>query len=147
MLSTAQVIHRLFAEAATGDVERVLSWWAPDGVLEDITIGKAYHGHAELAPYLDMYYRAFPDLDFSPLRILVDGTDAMVEWALGCTFAGRFEDIEPTGQRLFLRAVDVFHIEDGLVQHEVSWYGDWLLRARLEAKNPALPTPLPLLPR
>jgi hypothetical protein len=49
---------------------------------------------------------------------------------------------------VFLRAVDVFHIDGGLVRHEASWYGDGWLRQRLGEAGAAhlIPAPLPVTP-
>jgi hypothetical protein len=50
------------------------------------------------------------------------------------------------GMELFLRAVDIFHIAGGLVQHESSWYGDGWLRQRLGGGGASPPPPLALTP-
>ena len=46
------------------------------------------------------------------------------------SWTARFRATEFTGRRVFLRAVDVFDIDSGLVRHESSWYGDGWLRQR-----------------
>jgi predicted ester cyclase len=141
---TRRVIDRLFAAAATGDTERVLEWWAEDGVLEDVTIARRFAGRAEMRPYLDEYYRAFPDITFAPSLLIVDGPWALVEWAESCHFVGPFDGIELDGRELRIRAVDLFEIGDGVVQHESSWYGDGWFRQRLESADPqSLPPELP----
>jgi steroid delta-isomerase-like uncharacterized protein len=141
---TRAVIDGLFAEAATGDTARVLKWWAAAGALDDVTIARRYTSHAELRPYLDMYYGAFPDLTFTPSLLIVDGPWALVQWAETCHFRGPFDGIRPDGRRLQIRAVDAFVVENGLVQAESSWYGDGWFRARLESRNPdSLRPPLP----
>ena len=70
-LTTLAVIDGIFAAAATGVLEDVLAWWADDGVLDDITLTRAFSGKDELRPYLDWYFKALPDLDFTPARVLV----------------------------------------------------------------------------
>ena len=50
MLDTEGVIEGIFGEAATGDLDGVMSWWAPDGILEDITLARAFRGHARSVP-------------------------------------------------------------------------------------------------
>jgi steroid delta-isomerase-like uncharacterized protein len=146
--STREVIDHLFAAAATGDLDQVLAWWADDGVLDDITLARRFSGQAELRPYLDWYFRALPDLDFTPARILVEGPYAAVEWAEICHQTGTFDGVPGDGRELRLRALDLFEIRDGKVAHESSWYGDGWFRRRLEgpASNagvPGVPEPLP----
>jgi steroid delta-isomerase-like uncharacterized protein len=141
---TQAVIDALFAAAATGVTDAVLEWWADDGVLDDVTIARRYRGKRELKPYLDMYYAAFPDLDFSPARVLIDGPHAAVEWAETFHFVGDFDGIRADGRELRVRALDLFEIRGGLVVHESGWYGDAWLRHRLADPDPsALPPPLP----
>jgi hypothetical protein len=50
------------------------------------------------------------------------------------------------GMDLFLRAVGIFHIAGGLVQHEPSWYGDGWLRQRLGGGGAPPAPPLALTP-
>ena len=143
--STRDVIDGIFAAAATGELEDVLAWWADDGVLEDITLTRAFHGKDELRPYLDWYFQALPDLDFTPARILVDGPYAAVEWAETCHMSGPFDGLPADGRELRLRALDLFEIRDGKVQHESSWYGDAWFRRRIGSirSDQPLPPPLP----
>ena len=53
MLDTEDVIRGIFGVAATGDLDAVMRWWAPDGILEDVTMARAFRGHQEIRPYLD----------------------------------------------------------------------------------------------
>jgi ketosteroid isomerase-like protein len=146
VLSTGEVIDGIFADAATGDLDRVMSWWAEDGVLEDVTIGQAFSGHAAIREYLDMYFTALPDLRYEPIRLLVSGPTAMVEWSQRTRVVRPFDGVTPSpGTEISLHAVDVFHVVDGLVAHEVSWYGDGWLRQRLTG-TAGLPDALPVTP-
>ena len=146
MLDTAGVIEGIFGEASAGDLDGVMSWWAPDGILEDITIARAFRGHDEIRPYLEMYFAALPGISFEPIRLVVDGPTAVVEWAQSAVVQAPLDGAPGVGTELFLRAVDIFHIAGGLVQHESSWYGDGWLRQRLGGGGAAPPPPLPLTP-
>lgn len=144
-LSTREVIDGIFADAATGDLEAVLRWWHDDGTLEDVTIGQAFVGKQALREYLDMYYRALPTVTYEPIRLIIDGPTAMVEWMQPARITGAFDGVEADGREVLLHALDVFHVVDGLIVHEVSWYGDGWFRQRL-AGEAALPAALPLTP-
>jgi steroid delta-isomerase-like uncharacterized protein len=147
VLSTEAVIDGIFGEAATGDLDGVMRWWAADGILEDITIAQAFRGHDEIRRYLDMYYRALPEVTYRPIRLVVDGPTAVVEWAQTTVIAAPFDGTPSAGTSVLLRAVDIFHVADGLVQHESSWYGDGWLRQRLgEPADRIPPPPLPVTP-
>jgi steroid delta-isomerase-like uncharacterized protein len=145
--ATRSVIDNLFAAAATGVTAEVLEWWHEDGVLDDITIAQRFRGHAELDPYLEWYYRALPDLDFTPARIIVHGGLASVEWAEKCHLEQPFDDLPADGRELRIRAMDLFGIHDGKVAWESSWYGDAWLRRRLSEPVDGPDAPPPALPR
>ena len=146
MLDTRGVIDGIFADAAKGDLDGVMRWWAPDGILEDVTLARAFHGHGEIRPYLDMYFRALPAITFTPIRLVVDGPTAVVEWAQSTVVAAPLDGTPGVGTDLFLRAVDIFHVADELVQHESSWYGDGWLRQRLGETTSSPPAPLAVTP-
>jgi predicted ester cyclase len=142
---TREVIDGIFADAATGDLENVLRWWHDEGTLEDVTLAQAYVGKAALRDYLDMYYRALPEVRYEPIRLLVSGETAMVEWMQTARISGEFDGVEADGREVVLHAMDVFHVVDGLIVHEVSWYGDGWFRQRLDGVT-GLPAALPLTP-
>jgi hypothetical protein len=131
VIDTRGVIEAIFAEAAKGDLDGVMRWWAADGILEDVSLARAFRGHDEIREYLDWYYRALPDVRYEPIRLVIDGPTAMVEWAQPATIVEPF-DGTGVGKTLYLHALDVFHVQDGLIQHECGWYGDMWLRHRLE---------------
>ena len=143
---TREVIDGIFADAANGDLEAVLRWWHDDGTLEDVTLAQAFVGKPALRDYLDMYYRALPEVVYEPIRLIVSGQTAMVEWMQTARISGSFDGVEADGREIVLHAMDVFHVVDGLIVHEVSWYGDGWLRRRLDGE-PGLPPALELTPR
>lgn len=147
-LSTGQVIDGIFADAATGDLERVLSWWADDGTLEDVSIAQAFVGKPAIREYLRWYFAAMPGLRYEPIRLVISGPTAVVEWMQTTPVVAPFDGVTPPeGTMLALHAIDVFHVADGLIAHEVSWYGDGWLRQRLQGTAPSgTPTTLPLTP-
>ncbi len=145
--ATRQVIDNLFAAAATGVTADVLEWWHENGYLDDVTIARRFTGHDELYPYLEWYYRALPDLDFTPARIIVSGDLASVEWAERCHLRAPFDGVAADGRELRIRAMDLFGIRDGKVAWESSWYGDAWMRRRLDGPMEGPDAPPPPLPR
>ena len=147
-LTTSQVIDGIFADAATGDLERVLSWWSDEGTLEDVSIAQAFVGKPAIRDYLRWYFAAMPSVRYEPIRLVVSGPTAMVEWMQTTEVVAEFDGVTPPpGTTLTLHAIDVFHVVDGLIEHEVSWYGDGWLRQRLDGTAPVgTPAPLPLTP-
>ncbi len=72
-----------------------------------------------------------PGISFEPIRLVCSGPSAVVEWAQSSVVEAPLDGTPGAGTELFLRAVDIFHVAGGLVQHESSWYGDGWLRQRL----------------
>jgi hypothetical protein len=146
-ITTREVIDGIFADVASGDLERILSWWAGDGILEDVTRGKAFVDNDKLRDYLRWYFKVLPEVRYQPIRLAVDGYTAIVEWQRTSSVVDVFDDVAPSGVELYIHAIDMFHVRDGLVQHEVSWYGNDWFRQRLEGMSgPGLPPPLPVTP-
>lgn len=146
-LTTREVIEGIFADAATGNLERVLRWWADEGTLEDVTIARAFVGKDQIRDYLRWYFAALPDVRYQPIRLVIDGPTAVVEWQQTARVVGEFDGVGASGVEMNFHAIDMFHIEDGRVLHEVSWYGDGWFRQRLEGKSrPDIPPPLAVTP-
>jgi steroid delta-isomerase-like uncharacterized protein len=121
------VLDELFRAAGDGDLERVLALWDDDGVLEDVTLGRRAAGKDAVARYLNEYFRAFPDLSYSPEEIWTAKDRGVVTWAGTSHPAGSFFGIPMPAAPLHLRGVDLFVVRDDRVLHERSWYGDgWL---------------------
>jgi hypothetical protein len=146
MLDTEGVIEGIFGEAATGDLNGVMSWWAPDGILDDSTLARAFRGPDEIRPYLEMYFTARPGISVEPIPLVVSGPTAAAEWAQSSAIEAPLDGTPAVGTELFLRAADIFHVAAGWVQHESSWYGDGWLRQRLGGGGAPPPPPLPVTP-
>ena len=127
MYAVRDVLDELFRAAGEGDLERVLALWGDNGVIDDVTLGHKAVGKDAVARYLNEYFRAFPDLSYSPEEIWTAGDRGVVTWAGTTHPAGSFFGIPMPTAPLHLRGVDLFVVRDGRVLHERSWYGDgWL---------------------
>jgi hypothetical protein len=99
------------------------------------------------SPYLRWYFKALPDVRYQPIRLVIDGYTAVVEWQQSARVVDVFDGVAPSGVEMDFHALDMFHVCDGLVQHEVSWYGDGWFRQRLEGTREVdVPPPLPVTP-
>jgi steroid delta-isomerase-like uncharacterized protein len=60
----------------------------------------------------------FPDLTISIEDVMAEGDWVTVRVTMRGTHRGEFQGIAPTGKRVEVRAIDMFHIEDGkIVEH------------------------------
>lgn len=109
----------------------MLALWHPDGVLEDITLGRAMVGKHAVAVYLRAFFAALPDLAYSPQLMVADAERGVVVWRGESQIVQPFFGFPPSQRALTFHGCDVFEVQDGLISHEWSWYGDAWLAARL----------------
>ena len=67
-----------FAAWESGDVERVVAWFAPDGMLRDMAFGHEARGHDALRTFAATSFAVVPEARFD----VVEGTDDGDRWAV-----------------------------------------------------------------
>jgi steroid delta-isomerase-like uncharacterized protein len=130
-MSTACLLQELFTRAGAGDLDGVVELWHERGTLEDVTLGRRLDGKPAVRAYLQEFFTALSELSYSPELVLTEGARGVVMWRGQSRLATPIFGFPASEQPLTLRGVDVFQIEDDLVHHEWSWYGDGWLAARL----------------
>lgn len=135
MTGARELLNELFRRAGDQQLAGVLDLWHPDGVLEDVTLGRTAVGKVAVTAYLEEFFAAFPDLTYAPQQVIVDGDRAVVVWQSESRVARPFFGFVTSGRSLRLRGCDVFEVRDGLIGHEWSWYGDGWLAARLSGDD------------
>ena len=97
------------------DMEKVLPFYSPDYIAEDVGQAFLLRGHEGVRAMLDTYWRAFPDLEFTVTDAVVqDGRLALI-WMAEGTHRGTIMNIPPTGRRVVVRGVSILDLQDGLV--------------------------------
>ena len=99
------------------DIEKVLSFYTPDYIGEDVGQASPLRGRGEMRTMLEIYWRAFPDLKFKVINTLVDGSHIAILWIGEGTHQGTIMNIPPTGHHVQVRGVSIIDIEDGLIVH------------------------------
>ncbi|MCU0659187.1 MAG: nuclear transport factor 2 family protein [Polyangiaceae bacterium] len=95
------------------DAGAVARTFEPGGTYEDPTTGGPVPG-ASIARVVEPLCVAFPGLVFERSGVLVDGDRLVVEWTLRGHNRGALQaGIQPTGQAMALRGVDVFEVGEG----------------------------------
>jgi steroid delta-isomerase-like uncharacterized protein len=102
------------------DPEQLLDLMTEDIVYEDSASPETMHGHGDVRAFLDMSWRAFPDMRFEPVgRPLVSPAEprAAFWWRGTATNTGRIEPpgLAPTGKRIEFEGVDFHEYRDGKV--------------------------------
>ena len=74
----------------------------------------------EMDGHLQEWFDAFPDLEVSVRKIIAEGDVVFVQTRYSGTHLGAYRGIDPTGNRIDVSVLAVFHIESGrLVGHSV----------------------------
>ena len=97
------------------DIEKVLSFYSPEYVGDDIGQVSLLRGHDGLRAMLEHYWNAFPDLRFKVVSTLVEGDRLAIVWVGEGTHQGTIMNIPPTGHNVEARGVSIIEVQDGLV--------------------------------
>ncbi len=120
--SAKQVATAYFEAIAAKDLDAMVEVWAPGGI-------DHFYGMADLpAPdgirqFFSEMFAAIPDFSMSVTDMVAYGDKAAVRWTATGTFngKGRFQGIAPTGASVSLEGLDLFTIEDGLIQENFAY--------------------------
>lgn len=123
------------------DLKRVTS---PSVVVHDTAQGKTINGFDALKTDFEQQVAAFPDLRFELKQSWAAGDYVAVEYELGGTHTGVFNDIPATGASFTIPRVDVYRFADEVVVEMWSYYNpDRITEGIREAQAkqaPAQPT-------
>ena len=97
------------------DIQKVLSFYSPEYVGDDVGQASLQQGHADLRAMLETHWRAFPDLRFVVMEALVQAGRVAIVWVGEGTHQGPIMNIPPTGRRVIVRGVSIIDVRDGLV--------------------------------
>ena len=120
--SAKQVATAYFEAIAAKDLDAMVEVWAPGGI-------DHFYGMADLpAPdgirqFFSEMFATIPDFSMSVTDMVAYGDKAAVRWTATGTFngKGRFQGIAPTGASVSLEGLDLFTIEDGLIQENFAY--------------------------
>jgi steroid delta-isomerase-like uncharacterized protein len=94
------------------DVEKVVSYFADDGVLDDVASGAMSRGIDDVRRAVTEWLTAFPDMH-SRMEGACVATDGVVayEWRLRATNGGPFDGHEATGKPMELRGTAILELD------------------------------------
>ncbi len=97
------------------DMEKVLSFYASECTSDDVGQASLLRGRDGLRLMLEMYWSAFPDVQFKITETVVQDSRLAISWIAEGTHQGPIMNIPPTGHKVRVRGVSVINVEHGLV--------------------------------
>ena len=97
------------------DIEKVLSFYSPEYIGDDVGQASLQHGHEGLRAMLELHWKAFPDLQFTVMDTVVQDSRVTIVWVAEGTHQGPIMNIPPTGHRVEVRGVSIIDVENGMV--------------------------------
>ena len=101
------------------DVDAIVRMHTDDSVFENHTTGDLNVGREAIGNALRGIFTVFPDLNFETRRQYLRDDLVVQEWTARGTHLGKMNraglEVEPTGQSVEYRGMDVIPIENGLV--------------------------------
>ncbi|HYY76193.1 MAG TPA: nuclear transport factor 2 family protein [Gaiellaceae bacterium] len=103
------------------DVDEIVSMHAPGMVFENHTAGERVEGEAVRA-HVASIFESWPDLRFETRRLYAREGLVVCEWTATATHSRTISraglEAEATGAQLEWEGVDIFPIEDGLIERK-----------------------------
>ncbi len=121
----------------THDPDELEALVTEDIVCEDpAMLGETAHGRSEFRAFIDLFFRAFPDVHLEGTGTLypaLEGTGMAVPWRLTGTFTGELAfwgkryganppTLAPTGRSIDIEGIDLYEFRDGLISHHTLIY-------------------------
>ena len=113
-----QFCRDYFTAFVKGDTAWMERHIAPDFVRHDPGLPFEVRGPAGVKQLHDVLMPAFPDMQLPLQDFVAEGEKVLVRLRVQGTHTGTFGDLQPTGRRIDIGVLDLFHIRDGmLVEH------------------------------
>lgn len=97
------------------DIERALTFYAPDYIGIDVGEATPQRGPEGIRQTVSRYLQAFPDLRFRLETTIIQEENAAVAWMAQGTHRGKLMNIPPTGRLIQVRGVSLLTMKRGKV--------------------------------
>jgi steroid delta-isomerase-like uncharacterized protein len=103
------------------DPEALARAHAPDGTIVSPIFRTVTGGEEILASYRALF-AIFPDWDYRPEQLLIDGNGVAEPFTVVATHRGEFMGFPGTGKRFTIQGVRLYEMGDGLIARERRYY-------------------------
>jgi steroid delta-isomerase-like uncharacterized protein len=118
----AQVIEHMVAVMNTHDVDGCVACYSDDAELQDPRFPEPVWGSQYVHEGFSYWYNAFPDIEVTITRLIIDPPDVAVEWRFDASHRGEYMGVAPSGKRFSVGTAAHFKVEDGKVTRDFSLF-------------------------
>ena len=119
------------AAMASRDLDRIMSFFAEDCLVDDFTMGIMNQGKAEVKASLKESFNAFPDLKITIKTQIISGNRVASEWAMTGTHTGSSLRGPATGKYISIPGASFMEIQDGRIKRYRGYYNRMLFLKQL----------------
>ena len=102
--------------------EKILPFYAPDYVVEDITAGRVREGWEGLKQWTGSVFAAFPNLHYTLVDNVETENKIVLHWLAKGNHQGPLMRIPATGKNVFIHGMSILTLEKGKIKHgQVMW--------------------------
>lgn len=122
---TKKIVEDFIKIVNSHDADKIISYFADDGVLENVPLGIANRGKEEITAYTKIMLVDYPDINFELKSVF--GTDdwAGDEWVMTGTFANNTMSknaVPATGKTFAVRGTSIYQVRNGKFSRESNYY-------------------------
>lgn len=114
-MEVRELIDELVKAWNAHDAERLAGCFCADYQGADVVEPATHSGPEGARACSQRYFRAFPDIELTVERVLVDDHEATVLWRACGFHEGVFMNIPPTGRKVTISGVSIFDVREGKV--------------------------------
>ena len=108
---------------STGDIDKILSFYADDCVYEDIALGRVSNGMGELRVFVQDNFTAFPDFRVGLKSCFTSGDHVCIESVISGTHKGDIPGLPPaTGKAFSVRCAHICELREGKAFRVTDYY-------------------------
>ena len=104
------------------DVEKIVSFFADDGVHEDMAIGAVYRGKEELKVFISSSFVFFPDWKAEVKSRFGAGDWSAREWIMSGTHGGDLPGLPATGKRFSVRGASITELHEDKIRRNTDYW-------------------------
>ncbi len=116
------VLNEYVQAWAAHDVEKIVSFFADDGVYEDVGVGVVNRGKAAIRAFVSEGFRTFPDFDVKLTGVFVAGQRAASEWIMTGTHLGDSPGLPATGKAISIRGASMIEFAGDKIRRDSDYW-------------------------